>query len=197
MTLRPAPTPDVSADGPAPAEASIGRSVRRKEDGRLVVGAGRYLEDITRPGQVYLGFVRSIHAHARIVRVVRSDALTRPGVVAVLAAQDLPEAARAVPRTRPFRVFRPFERPILATDKTRYVGEAVAVVVATSPYELADALDAVTVEYERLPAVTQATDLGVPPVAKVNDNWPDNVAAINRVTVGDVDGALSGADLVI
>ena len=120
----------------------IGRSPRRKEDRRLLVGAGRYLDDLTREGLLHLGVVRSLHAHARVLKVDTREALSLPGVVAAWSAADLPEAGRPIlAGSEGAHKGRPFAAPVLARDVVRYVGEPVAVVVADDPYRLADALE--------------------------------------------------------
>ena len=83
----------------APAGRLVGASVKRREDGRLVVGRGRYLDDLIVPGVLHLAIVRSPHAHARVRGVARDDARGADGVVAVLTLDDLPECAGSVPPT--------------------------------------------------------------------------------------------------
>ena len=133
--------------------SGIGASPKRKEDPALVIGAGRFLDDIRLPLLLHLGVVRSPHAHARISRVSASEALGLPGVVAAFGAADLPEVASGVPPSLPFDHLRPSVRPVVAREKVRYVGEPVALVVADDPYRLHDAMAAVSVEYEPLPPV--------------------------------------------
>ncbi len=116
----------------------IGASPRRKEDRPLVLGAGRFLDDLKREGMLYLGVVRSLHAHARLVGLGLEAASAAPGVVAVLAPKDLPEVGPSIPA--PYggvQHGRPFSQPVLATGTVRYVGEPVAGVVADDPYRLA------------------------------------------------------------
>jgi aerobic carbon-monoxide dehydrogenase large subunit len=171
----------------------IGDSPRRKDDHRLLAGAGRFLDDLRRDGMLHLGVVRSAEAHARVLAVRTSDARARPGVVAVWAASDLPAVARPMPSSQKGR---PFTLPVLARDVVRYVGEPLAVVVADDPYRLADALEAVAVQYEPLPAlVTARQSLGS--ATRLHDGWPDNAAIVARGSVGDVDRALPTADVII
>jgi carbon-monoxide dehydrogenase large subunit len=171
----------------------IGASPLRKEDRRLLTGQGRFLDDVTRPGALRLGVVRSPHAHARVLKIAVSDALALPGVVAVWGAADLPELARPLPSPQKGR---PYELPVLARDVARYVGEPVAVVVADDAYRLADALEAVAVEYEPLPAVTSVEE-AVQSAVRLHDGWPDNVALAARGAVGDVEPALASADVEV
>jgi carbon-monoxide dehydrogenase large subunit len=174
----------------------IGASPRRNEDRALLTGRGRFLDDLTRPGLLHLGVVRSPHGHARIAAISTAEAAALPGVVAVATAADLPEMKAAIP---PYRVppkFRAFEQPVLARAIVRYVGEPVAVVVADDPRRLADALAAVRVEYEPLAAVA-SVEAALAGGARVHEAWPDNVLGTSRGVVGDVDAALATADIVV
>src|SRR2546422_4068565 len=163
----------------------IGRSVKRKEDGRLLTGRGRYVADIQLPGLLHAAIVRSPHAHARVERVDARRALAQPGVVALLTIADLPECAAAVPPLVASSRFRPYAQPALAGPEVRHAGEAVAVVVADDAYRGTDAGDLVDVHYSVLPAagVTDAQTAGAP---RVFGEWPDNVAGPAEGGVGDV-----------
>jgi carbon-monoxide dehydrogenase large subunit len=175
----------------------IGASLKRREDLPLLAGAGRYVDDIRRPGMVHLGVVRSPHAHARVKRIDGSQALARPGVLGVFGPADLPEVARPIPPHMPFKAhFRYFEHHALALEKARYEGEPVAVVVVDEAYRVRDALDAIRVEYEPLPAVTSAEE-ALKKVALVHDEWPDNVAGVSADGIGDVERGMAEADVVI
>ena len=102
---------------------------------------------------MHLGVVRSIHAHARVLGIDGTTARARPGTIAVWSAADLPEVTRPMPAAfGAARKGRPYSVPVLAGDVARWVGQPVAVVVADDPYRLADALEAVRVTYEPLPA---------------------------------------------
>ncbi len=174
----------------------IGASLRRKEDPAFVSGRGRYLDDVTLPNMLHLGVVRSPHAHARISKIAVSEALARPGVVAVFTALGLPEISRPIPPYGQLKSFRDFEQPALARDRVRYVGEPVAVVVADDAYRVADAREAVVVEYEPLPAVA-STEAARRAEIRVHEEWPDNLAGISQRVVGDVEQALRDAELVV
>src|SRR5437667_6665524 len=175
----------------------IGSSPRRKEDRRLLVGAGRYLDDLTREGLLHLGVVRSLHAHARVLKVDTREALSLPGVVAAWSAADLPEAGRPIlAGSEGAHKGRPFAAPVLARDVVRYVGEPVAVVVADDPYGLADALERMTVAYEPLPALVTPEEALASPT-RLHEGWPDNVAVVARGAVGDAERALAEADVVV
>jgi carbon-monoxide dehydrogenase large subunit len=175
----------------------IGTSPLRKEDRRLLLGQGRFVDDIRRERVLHLGPVRSVQAHARIVRIDVAEATRMPGVVAAWTAADLPEIARPIPA-----VFggsfkgKPFAQPVLARQVVRHVGECVAVVVADDPYRLADALDRVRVDYAPLAPVTGPEDAQRTTV-RLHEGWADNVALTARGAVGDPEPALAGADLVV
>jgi CO/xanthine dehydrogenase Mo-binding subunit len=171
----------------------IGASPLRKEDARLLRGAGRFLDDLHRPGLLHLGVVRSVHAHARVRAVATAAARGRPGVVAAWAAADLAETARPMPTVQKGR---PYVQRALAADVVRYVGEPVAVVVADDPYRLADALDGVSVDYEPLPALVDVAAAALS-ATRLYDGWADNAALEVRGVIGDAEAALAGADLVV
>jgi carbon-monoxide dehydrogenase large subunit len=153
-------------------DAGIGAPVRRKEDARLLTGKGSYSDDLDLPGQVYAAMVRSPHAHARIARIDAAEALAMPGVLAVLTGADfLEDGLKPIPH-RPFSVSPPdvslqnrdgspvFIAPHypLPADKARFVGEAVAMVVAGSLQLARDAAERVHVDYRPLSAVVRAAD---------------------------------------
>jgi len=163
-----------------------GREVRRIEDAGLLAGAGRFSDDISRPGQAYLGFLRSPHPHARIVSIDASEALAMPGVVAVVTGADLvADGVKPLPLAPIFK--RPDGspgasplRPALAHEVVRFVGEGVVALVADSRAVLKDALDAIVVEYDELPAVTGVAQALAPDAPQV---WPaatGNIAAQMR-----------------
>jgi carbon-monoxide dehydrogenase large subunit len=175
----------------------IGAAPRRTEDAPLLVGAGRFVDDLTRPGLLHLGVVRSPHGHARLTKVSMDAARGLPGVAAVWSAADLPAAAHALPEAYGgTRKGRPFELPVLAREVARYVGEPVAAVVADDAYRLADAADAVRVEYAPLPALARVEDAVHAPT-RLHAGWPDNAALDTRGAVGDVTTALASAELVV
>ncbi|HYU66567.1 MAG TPA: xanthine dehydrogenase family protein molybdopterin-binding subunit, partial [Jatrophihabitantaceae bacterium] len=129
----------------------IGASPKRKEDRRLLTGAGRYVDDLRLPAMVHLVLVRSPHAHARVLRIDATAALRLPGVLSVLTVRDAPELAASVPALIREPDWPAYVHPVMAGERVRHVGEAVAVVVADDPYRAADGVDAVVVDYEPLP----------------------------------------------
>ncbi len=142
----------------------VGQSVSRYEDDRLLSGQGNYIEDLNLPGQSYAAFVRSPHAHASIASIDTADAAAMPGVLAVYTVADLKQTGIGdVPCGAPAQnkdgstcVTPP--RPALAEDRVRFVGDAVAVVIAESPEQARDAAEQVWVDYEMLPAVVATAE---------------------------------------
>jgi CO/xanthine dehydrogenase Mo-binding subunit len=175
----------------------IGESLGRGEDARLLRGDGRYLDDLSRPGVLHLGVLRSPHACARITKISTADASALPGVVAVLSAKDLSEVSRPIPPYYATPKFRRFEQQVIAKGVVRCVGEPVAIALAETRAQLADALDAIVVDYEVRPAVA-STDAAIRPGApRVHEGWPDNVAYVSRAIAGNVDTAMGAADTVV
>ncbi len=137
-------------------ETGIGAPVRRKEDFRFLTGSGHYTDDLNRPHQTYAAFVRSPHAHAKIRRIGTAAAAKAPGVIAVFTGKDLaddgvgPMPCGFVPDRGPQN--SP-PRPALTSDKVRFVGDLVAMVVADSQAAARDAAERIEIEYEVLPAI--------------------------------------------
>jgi carbon-monoxide dehydrogenase large subunit len=180
--------------------------LRRKEDERLVRGDGRFVADLAFPDQLHAAFVRSPMAHADLSRIDASAALDAPGVAAVLTAADVPAGPmppflwdsppeRLVDALRP--LLRPCHPPLLPADRVRFVGQAVAMVVADSRYAAEDAAELVAVDYDPLPAVASANAALAPDAPIVHEGWDDNVAVRFTVRKGDPEAALAGAHLVV
>ena len=167
-----------------------GQAVRRIEDEKLLKGQGRYTDDITDdaayPDHLRLCFVRSPYPHARIVSVDKSAALAMPGVVAVYDGADLvaagvkPLAGNSSFKRADGAPGASAERRPLAHERARYVGEAVAVVAASTMQQARDAAEAVLVDYEDLPMVVALADAVAAGAALVCDDAPDNIAAEMR-----------------
>src|SRR6266511_3168139 len=130
---------------------SLGDSVRRVEDPPMVTGSAQYTDDLAIPGALHAVFVRSVVAHARITGLDTGEAAGMPGVVAVLTAADLD-----LPPMPPGMGPADFARPALAREVVRFLGEAVAVVVAATREQALDAAEAVAVDYEPLPVEPDA-----------------------------------------
>jgi aerobic carbon-monoxide dehydrogenase large subunit len=137
----------------------VGRSVRRVEDGRLLRGAGRFVDDVDRPGQLWMRVVRSPSAHAELRAIDTAKALEVPGVRAVITAADFAPVPRIPVRLETAdQPLGDYLQPVLATGEVRYVGEPVAAVVAEDPYVAEDAAELVTCELEALDVVLDARD---------------------------------------
>jgi carbon-monoxide dehydrogenase large subunit len=128
----------------------VGASVKRKEDPSLLVGRGRFVDDVSPPGTVFAQFVRSTEAHALITGIDTTDAQAAPGVLAVITGADVADLPATANLPEEVGVLR---RRVLAGDRVRFVGEPVAVVVAESRYAAADAAELVVVDYEPLEAL--------------------------------------------
>jgi aerobic carbon-monoxide dehydrogenase large subunit len=182
------------------AERYTGASIKRSEDPRILTGRGRYVDDVKLPGMLHAAFVRSPLAHARVLAVDVSAARALPGVVAVFTGADL--EAITIPGPDPLLAMMGGGGPmpeysLLATDKVRFVGDPVAVVIAESRYLAEDGCDLAEVEYDELPPVASAAvalDSGSPPLfANLGDNI---VGPRKRNEFGDVAGTFAGADRV-
>jgi len=133
----------------------IGAPVERREDLRFLRGRGQYVDDLAPQGLLHAVILRSSVPHGRIRSIDPAAALKMPGVRAVITARDMPGGPPIIPmRLQPLPDFKPFEQPVIAADKVRYVGEPVAVVVADSAAIGEDALEAIDVDIEPLPPVT-------------------------------------------
>jgi 2-furoyl-CoA dehydrogenase large subunit len=175
-------------------ERWIGRSVKRIEDGRLLTGRGTFIDDHPPiPNIHHAAIVRSPHAHARILGYDVSAALRMEGVVGVVTGEDVAKA------TRPFSVgvTAPIHYFCAATDKARFVGEPVAVVVARDRYLAEDAAAAVVVNYEPLPAVVDPEKALEPDAPVLHEAVGTNIASHRRLVYGDPDQAFRDAEVVV
>jgi len=134
--------------------AFIGSAVERREDLRFLRGRGEYVDDLSPDGLLYAVILRSPVAHGRLLSIDPTAALKSRGVHAVITARDMPQGPPIIPmRLQPLPEFKPFEQPVIADKKVRYVGEPLALVLAQSVALGEDALEAIAVEIEPLPAV--------------------------------------------
>ena len=168
----------------------LGDRILRKEDPRLLQGRGQYVADIRLPGMLHAAIVRSPHAHARIGPIDAARALAAPGVVGVVTFADLGEAARPLPVVPPHAALAAKNFHLLAGERARFVGEAVAAVLAETRAAAEDARALVDVAWEPLPSVQEAT---APGTARVHDDIPDNRAGRVTLSRGDVTAALAAA----
>src|SRR5438093_495842 len=175
------------------AREGFGKPVLRKEDARLLVGAGCYSDDVNLPGQAYACFVRSPHAHARIRRIDTAAALATPGVIAVLtgadAAADGVKAVTHSPmpgnpheemvRSRDVSFVAP--HPPIPADRVRFAGEVVAMVIAGTPAAARDGAERVGVDWTPLPAVTASITAAAPDAPTLYDGTTSNVCVDAQV----------------
>src|SRR5213594_1536457 len=185
-----------------PTLQGVGQPVLRKEDERLVTGAGCYSDDFVLPSQAHAAFVRSPHAHARIQKIDVADASAMPGVIAVLTGHDavadglqpiphrpVPSNPHEVPlRSRNGSAFFIAPHPPLPADRARFVGEAVAMVISETPAIARDAAERVVVAYDPLPAVTGTLEA---PAASAPLVWAD---ASSNVCVDSIAGDAAAVD---
>ena len=164
----------------------------RAEDPRLLRGRGKFTDDIHLDRMVHAVFVRSPMAHAEIVGINIEPALAA-GALAVITAENF----QFIDRKLISRFWNPAIRggqpDLLATDRVRHVGEAVALVIAEDRYMAEDIAVLVTVDYRPLPPVVTTAAAVAPDAVQLHDDWPHNVAAEIANTAGDVDAAMAGA----
>ena len=174
----------------------FGARVTRLEDPALLSGRGRFVDDVKLPGMLHACFVRSPHAHAKLVSIDSKIALIMPGVHAVITAADLPDPMR----TQRLPLLLP--NPALAATKTQhalahdevcYVGQAVAVVIADTRYIAEDAAAALIVQYDVLPAISDCRTAAGDNAPHVHGDLPSNVASTFRLAYGDTDSAFADA----
>ncbi|MEO1260647.1 MAG: molybdopterin cofactor-binding domain-containing protein [Bacteroidota bacterium] len=159
----------------------IGTSVKRVEDKRFITGQGRYTDDIKLPGMTYACMVRSPHAHAKINSINTAAAAAMPGVVRIFTGTDEGISGIGVPcgwqvNFKNGETMKEPPHPLLVSDKARHMGDAVAMVVAESYAEAKDAAELVQIDWEVLPAVTDAKAAMADGAALVHDDVPNNLA---------------------
>lgn len=178
----------------------VGAEVRRVEDPRVLLGKSQYVDDLALPDAAAVAFVRSPHAHARIVSIDAHAAAARADVHLVLTGDEIAHAVKPLrveydPAKAP--THKACDWPVLARDKVRFVGEAVAAVVADDRYAAEDAAALVEVDYEPLPVVRdaeQALESGSP---FVHEEWGDNVMQTLHAEIGEVATAFQDAECVV
>src|SRR5947209_15491002 len=171
----------------------IGSAIERVEDLRLLRGRGQFVDDLGRENLLHAVILRSAVAHGRIRSINTAAARERPGVRAIITAADLGATMPTIPlRQDSSPAFGPFEQPVIAHDKVRYVGEPIAVVLAESAAAAEDALDAITLAIEPLPAVASSA------AASSDHCLLFDAAGSNRALTltgvrGDAESAFTGA----
>lgn len=167
----------------------IGVNIRRLDAPSKVSGALKYAGDMTMPNMLHLQVLRSPHPHARIVSIDTSEAEAMDGVEGVITSAD-------VPGEDGFGVFV-HDQPIMARDKVRYVGEAVAAVASEDPVVARRALEKIRVVYEPLPAIFDIDAAMAKDAPVLHDYAPDNVTKHIPIRVGDIEQGFAESDLVI
>ena len=179
----------------------LGRSIKRFEDARLVIGDGVFIDDIKLPDMLHAAVVRSVHAHARIRSIDVVDALELDGVVEVLTGADLAGKLPDLPirpmGDRSVDEFNPPEHPVLAQDKVCYVGQPVAVVVAKNSYVARDGAELVAVDYEPLTPVVNPVDAANEDVPVIHPHLGTNVAMRSVQEGGDIEKAFAQAAHIV
>ena len=177
-------------------ETLVGKSIRRREDPRLITGTATYVDDIQMPGMHHACILRSPHGAARIRSINTKAASEHPGVAAVFTGKDV-AAVGPVPCGASLPGLRVPAHSILAKDRVYFVGHPVAVVVATDRYIAADALDLIEVDYEPLPAVSDPEKALAAGAPAVHPEWPDNIAFTYHQEGGDSEKAFKEAEVVV
>ena len=179
----------------------LGRSIKRFEDARLVIGDGVFIDDIKLPDMLHAVVVRSVHAHARIRSINVVDAIELDGVVEVLTGADLAGKLPDLPirpmGERSVDEFNPPEHPVLAQDKVCYVGQPVAVVVAKNPYLARDGAELVAVDYEPLTPVVNPVYAANEDVPIIHPHLGTNVAMRSVQEGGDIEKAFAQAAHIV
>ena len=179
-------------------ESLIGKPIPRRETMRLLRGRGRYVGDISLPRMLHLAFVRSPHAHARIVSIDVEQAKNAPGVAGVFTGKDIAAhgkgfVAEGVAHNRPGHKVPP--QQLMAVDVAHFQGQPVAAVLAESRAEAEDAAELIAIDWQELPALLDGeTALQSPPI---HNSLPDNLAYEHNIKAGDPDAAFAAADHVI
>ncbi len=191
---------------------AIGRPFRRKEDRRLLTGRGRFSDDVNLPGQVYAAMARSPHAHARIAEIDSAAALALPGVLAVLTGADLlDDGLASIPHwpaptsppdielvNRDGSAKREVPHFPLPADRARFVGEAVAMVIAETPDRAKDGVERLDIAYEPLPAVTRAAEACTADAPLLREDAASNLCIDADVgDIGAAERAFAGARHVV
>src|SRR5438105_8887691 len=184
----------------------FGAAVKRREDPRFLRGEGRFIDDVTLPGLLQAAFLRSPHAHARIVRIDAAAAAASPGVVHMLTFKDLERWMKPLPlfgavppglaAVVKFEI-RQAPQWALCRDRVRYVGEIVAMVVADSAERAEDAVDLIEVEWDLLPPVVDMTRAAEPGATLIHPEWGSNVGIGFTHSIGDADRAFAQADATV
>jgi carbon-monoxide dehydrogenase large subunit len=176
----------------------IGRSVPRPNLARLTQGRGQYVSDVVLPRMAHVAFVRSPHAHARIVRIDKAAAEKAPGVIAIVTGAELAKVMTPwVGVLTHLKGLKSAPQHAIAIERACWQGEAVCAVVAKTRAQAEDACELVAMTYEELPAVTDAETALDPTTPVIQPSLGDNLCFERRLDVGAVDKAFAEADAVV
>jgi CO/xanthine dehydrogenase Mo-binding subunit len=170
----------------------MGKALKRLEDRRLLLGDTAFVDDLEMAGLLYIAILRSPYGHAKLLRVDLDRALRMPGVIAAIEGEEAMRLSRTIPSYANASL-KP-EEYCLATKKVRYVGEAVAAVVAVDPAIAQDAIEEIDVEYEPLPSVIDPEQAMQPGTTLVYDSFGTNTVGHNHAVWGEVEDAFRSAD---
>ncbi len=174
----------------------VGQSVKRIEDPRLLAGKGSYIEDVHPPNLVFAEFVRSTYAHAHIKKIDTSQLVGKEGFVACFTASDFEGKVNPLPIPEEHQAPIPPIWP-LAKNKVRWVGEPVALIIATERYVAEDLVSLVEVEYDPLPVVVDPEKALESTAPKLYEDWKDNLLKYMEIKGGDIEKAFGEAEIVL
>lgn len=183
------------------ATKTLGASIKRKEDPRLITGEAKYLDDVRLPGMLYAAILRSPYAHAKIKGIDTNKATKQPGVIAVFTGQDFKDLP-ALPcawQADAGRIQNNVNTPrVLEIERVTHTGAGVAVVIADDRYAAEDALGLIEVDYEQLPVVVDAEKTTFADAPQIHENAPNNICF--DWSCGDkdaTDAALNSSEVVV
>ncbi|HML12984.1 MAG TPA: xanthine dehydrogenase family protein molybdopterin-binding subunit [Xanthobacteraceae bacterium] len=175
----------------------VGAALPRKEDYRFLTGQGRYLDDVVIAGALHAHFLRSPHAHARIVSIDAAAARGAPGVLAVVTGRELAEWTTPLKMAPAIEGLQPVEAATLPIDRARFIGDPVACVVATDRYLAEDAAELIRVVYDELDAVADMDSALAPGAPRVDETLAGNLVSHQSFTAGDPARRFAEADAIV
>ena len=189
--------PEVDLKHPPGANRWIGQPIRRVEDPRLLTGLGQFVDDIPCPGALHMALLRSDHPHARILNVNVQKAAAMPGVHGVYLWDDVKEFIKPAIATSRMAGYQPTAIHALAHGFVHFVGEPVVAVLAQNRYQAEDALEHIEIEYEPLPAQTDASLAALPDAPLLHEGLQSNVLVERTFAKGDVSECFEAAALTV
>ncbi len=175
----------------------IGQSVPRQPAKRLVEGRGVYVDDILLPRLAHVAFLRSPHAHAKIMAIDTTRANSMPGVIRVVTGRDFTNVKRFAGVLAHFKGMKSAEAPVMAIDRVCWNGEPVAAIVAETRHQAEDALEAIEITYQELPVVTDMETALDPGADVIHPELGDNLCFARELDAGDFDAAVAKADRIV